>query len=306
MKNLRLVASSLIVVALLSIGCHSNKAKKIKEGPDQVISVAQLFEKGQAELAKGHQVNARRYFDQIALREDAGEYKDKATVAIADTYYSEHTVDAYTEAISRYQSFIAFHPTHPQAPYCQYRIALAYFEEMLTPDRDQQAARSAKTALESVVENYPNSPEAGEAKKKIKEVYDTLAAHEIKVGDYYLNNGYPKSAAERYRGVLKNYPDYWNLFLLYSRLGEALYRSGNYEEAAVYFNRIIKESPESKLAQTAQKRLDAIHKGSVSKSRKGKVEDLPKEPIIKPKKDKHWWQFWKKSSKGAQKTQPGS
>lgn len=294
MSKSKKLAAAVILTALVMVGCH-HKRRQTAEGvaPKQVTSVATLYEKGQRALKKKKPATARRYFDQIVLREDAGEYKDKATLAIADAFMSEHTVEAYAEAISRYQSFLAFHPTHPQAPYCQYQIGQAYFEEIDTPDRDITAAIQAREAFRALTENYPDSRYAAEGKQRMAAVDDILAAHEIRIGDWYLKQGHPKGAIGRYRYVLDKYPTYWNLPLVYYRLGEALARDGQTKEAGLYFTRIVQEVPQTVLARDAQKRLDRLAR---QEAKGGKVRDAKvlKEPLVKPKESKkHWWKFWK-------------
>lgn len=292
MNRLAKLAWLLVLLALVA-GCHSRKMKKVKEGPTEVVSAEELYKRGVAELAEGNNGTARKYFDQVSLREDAGPYKDLAAIGVADSYFYEDSVDDWTEAISRYQTFLAFHPTHPSAPHCQYRLAELYMKETLAPDRDSDAARNARQSLQAVIENYPNSAEAQLARTKLKEVSDILAAHEIKVGDWYLKKGHPRGAVERYRTVLQEYPDYWNLPLLHYRLGEGLYRDNNPGEAVLYFRKVADEAPGTDLARQAEKRLGRIEKGEAALSKRGKAEKLESEPLVKPKKDKHWWQFWK-------------
>lgn len=290
MRHAKALVAAAVIAALATTGCHHRRPKD-DAAPVEVVPVATLYAKGQGALKKKRPSTARRYFDQIALREDAGEYKDKAAIATADSYYQEHTLEAYSEAISRYQSFLAFHPTHPEAPYCQFRIGTAYYEEIDTPDRDMSPAYHAKDALQALLENYPNSSYTAEAAKKLAAVNDMLAAHEIRIGDWYLKNGHPKGAIGRYRGVVEKYPKYWNMPLVYFRLGEALYQDGQEEEALLYFTRIVQQVPGTTLAKNAQKRLDRIAKHESSKH--GKDKAVFKEPLVQPKSTKHWWQFWK-------------
>jgi outer membrane protein assembly factor BamD len=286
--RVKLIAAALTLL-VLATGCHHRRPKKMQEV--QLVPVATLYEQGQAALRKKRPATARKYFDQISLREDAGEYKDKAAIATADSYYQEHNFEAYAEAISRYRSFLAFHPTHPEAPYCQYRMGLCYFEEVDTPDRDMSTANMARDAFQALLENYPNSQYAGEASKKLAAINDLLAAHEIRVGDWYLKDGHPKGAIARYRFVIERYPKYWNMPLVHSRLGEALYRDGQEQEALLYFKRIVSEAPNTVLAKNAQKRIERIQKHEAASSAKDK--SFFKQPLVEPKKTKHWWQFWK-------------
>ncbi len=290
MKSARLLAAALVVMLLMTAGCHHRRPKG-EVAPKQVTPVAELYSKGMEALHKHKPATARKYFDQIALREDAGEYRDKAAIATADSYYQEHTLESYAEAISRYQSFLAFHPTHPDAPYCQFKIGEAYFEEISTPDRDITPALSARDAFQALIENYPKSSYAAEAKQRVRSVNDFLAAHEIKVGDFYLKYGHPKGAIGRYRYAIEHFPTYWNMPLLYYRLGEALYRDNQDKEALLYFTRITQEVPGTVLSKNARKQIERIQKHQAAKEKESKVF---KEPLVKPKtKTKHWWQFWK-------------
>lgn len=290
MRISRSLVAALAMAALLFTGCHHKRPKKAA-GPQEVIPVATLYAKGQEALKKKKPASARRYFDQITLREDAGEYKDKASVAVADSYYLEDTIDAYAEAISRYQAFLAFHPTHPAAAYCQYHIGLCYFEEMESPDRDTSPAMQARDAFQALIENYPNSEYVKDAREKLSEVSDLLAAHEITVGDWYLKQGQYKSAIGRYRYVLEKFPKYWNLPAIYYRLGDALSRDGQEKEALLYFTRVTQEAQGTSLAKSAQKQITRMEK------REGKAQKadskIMKQPLTKPKSKAHWWEFWK-------------
>jgi outer membrane protein assembly factor BamD len=301
-RSISLVAAGLSL-ALFLTACHHKKPSKDARNENLTVTpVAQLYEQGLALMKKKKPATARRYFDQIALREDAGEYKDKATISTADSYYQEHTIDAYGEAISRYQSFLSFHPTHPQAAYCQFMIGEAWFEESDIPDRDMSADLNAKVAYQAVVENYPTSPYAAKAEKRLAQVNDLLAAHDIKIGDWYLKDGHPKGAIARYREVIQHYPKYWNMPALYFRLGEALYRDGQTREALLYFTRITQEVPGTKLSKDAQQRIERIQKKASAKGDHEK--DVFKEPLVpkkeKPKHEKKETPKKEKKAKGAQ------
>ncbi len=291
MKSARTVVAAAIILLALTTACHHRRPKGAA-AETKVVPVSTLYAKGMEYLKKKRPATARRYFDQVLMREDAGEYKDKAQIAEADSYTTEHTLEAYSEAISRYQSFLAFHPTHPEAPYCQYKIGSCYFEEIETPDRDVTPARDAREAFKSLIENYPNCSYVAEAKQKIKDIDNVLAAHEIKIGDWYLKVGHPKGAIGRYRYTIEHYPTYWNMPLVYYRLGEALHRDGQDKEAVLYFKRITQEVPGTVLAKDSHKYMSKIEKHEARTSKRDKK--IFEEPLVKSTRKKtHWWQFWK-------------
>ena len=114
MKRVNILVAAGLAAVLLLTACHHKRPKKdLKDEQVTVTPVATLYDKGMAAMKKKKPATARRFFDQIALREDAGDYKDKAAVATADAFFQEHTIEAYTEAISRYQG----KPRHRFAPF---------------------------------------------------------------------------------------------------------------------------------------------------------------------------------------------
>lgn len=290
-KKLMLLA--IVILLFFSIACHKKGPKKAE--PVELISVEELYEKGQYYLNKKRTATARKYFEQIILREEAKEYREKAEVAIADSYFKEKNIESFAEAISRYSSFLAFHPMHPLAAYCQYQIGLCYFREIDTPDRDMVSARSSKEAFKKVIENYPNSEYVQDAKEKIKEIDNILAAHEIYVGDFYLKRGHPKAALERYKTVLKEYPDYWNIPLVYMRLAEAARMDKNFEEAKEFLQKVMEMVPNTNRAKEAERMLHNIDKKQ-TKFKKKNLEPLryESEKDVPKEKKKRWWQFWRK------------
>jgi outer membrane protein assembly factor BamD len=279
-----------LVMTLLFSGCHKHRGPKRAE-PVDLLSVPDIYSKGEACLKKGKTTTARKYFEQVTLREDAGEFKDKALISIADSFYDEDNISAYSEAISRYQTFLAFHAMHPTAPYCQYRIGLCYFKEIDRPDRDVTPAVSAKESFRRLIENYPNSEYVKDAKEKQNEVENILAAHEIYVGDFYLKQGHPKSAESRYQKVLDTYPNYWNLPLVTFRLAEAEREDKNYEKAKLNYEKVVSLSPDSQMAKDAKKTLESMGK---KESRETRLEKKVLEAPLPKVKKKHWWKFWGK------------
>ena len=289
----------LIAISLIVFGCHKNKGPKRAE-PVELMGVEELYQKGESLVKKHRTQTARKYFEQITLREDAGEYKEKAEVAIADSYFEEKNIEAYAEAISRYQSFLAFHSMHPLAPYCLYKTGLCYFREIDRPDRDVTPARNAQEFFSRLIENYPNSEYVNEAKQKLVEVSNILAAHEIYVGDFYLKGSHPKAALARYMLVEKEYPDYWNIPLVYYRNAEVYIMDNDFERATTYLTKVIDSEPDSHRAKEASNLLKSIEKKEVKKEKieKKKLESPLKEKYFTnegPKeKKKRWWMFWRK------------
>ena len=84
-------------------------------------------------------------------------------------------------------------------------------------NRDQAATEQAMAALRDVVQRYPNSEYAQDARLKIDMVSDQLAGKEMTIGRYYLKNGQTLAAIGRFRTVVDRHQTT-------SHTPEALYR----------------------------------------------------------------------------------
>ena len=83
--------------------------------------------------------------------------------------------------------------------------------------RDQAATGQALDSLQEVVQRYPNTEYAADARLKIDMVQDQLAGKEMTVGRFYLRNGDPMGAIGRFKTVIDKYQTT-------SHTPEALYR----------------------------------------------------------------------------------
>jgi len=74
-------------------------------------------------------------------------------------------------------------------------------------DRNQENVRNAFTAVKDVLERYPNSDFAPDARKRMIYLKNQMAAYELRVGKYYLRRQAPIAALNRAKFVLESYQD---------------------------------------------------------------------------------------------------
>ncbi len=125
-------------------------------------------------------------------------------LGIANSYFE---AKEYIEAMAKYEEVIKFHPLNKLAPQAQYRLALCYFNQMLSYDRDQANTHKALAELNKVILNYPTSPQADDALKKRIICLDRLARHEFYVGKFYFTRKEYTAAINRFKYGLLNYPN---------------------------------------------------------------------------------------------------
>ena len=127
-----------------------------------------------------------------------------AELRTADAVYS---TESYAEAIVLYEEFKKLHPIHPEVAYATYQIGMCHFKQMLSMDRDQTATEKAIEQFRYLIENFPKSSYAADARAKLKACQRRLAEHEFYVGNFYYRTKKYKAALGRFQGILKNYPD---------------------------------------------------------------------------------------------------
>src|SRR5262249_32838454 len=134
------------------------------------------------------------------------EYLAKAKLAIADSYYKEGGSANITQAIAAYKDFGVFFPFLPEAAYAQYQVAMAHYNEMPKPDRDNTHTKMAEEELQIFLQKYPKDPLAPKAEQRLREVQEVLAEGQFRIGYYYFVKGDARAAAGRLSPLVQRYP----------------------------------------------------------------------------------------------------
>jgi outer membrane protein assembly factor BamD len=231
----------------------------IAPGRDRV-----LFEEA-AKLARKNRYETARYlFNNIIMTYPDSPYLPHAKLAIADTFYLEGTTSALIQAANSYREWQTFFPRDPLADEVMLKVAEVEMRQMGLPDRDVAHARKAEQLLKALLQQYPDTALRPDAQVRLGEVQENLGMHTFQVGNFYMDRyergvaPNPKGAQSRYREVVEKYPNF-------SRRDRALYLLANTyvleeepDEAAKYFQEIVRNFPNSEYAAKAQEQLDAI------------------------------------------------
>jgi outer membrane protein assembly factor BamD len=119
--------------------------------------------------------------------------------------YAEYLENNYTGSIGTLDRFIQLHPTHRDIGYAYYLRSLDYYEQIADISRDQRATTQAMAALQEVVNRFPDSAYARDARLKIDLCRDHLAGKEMEIGRYYEKQHLYAAAIGRYQTVVDNY-----------------------------------------------------------------------------------------------------
>jgi outer membrane protein assembly factor BamD len=187
-----------------------------------------LYAAGMQELRADRYQRAVDLFDAV---EREYPYSTWATNAKLMAAYTEYHRNRYTEAIGALDRFILLHPAHRDIAYAYYLRALAQYEQINDAERDQQQTITAMTSLQEVVNRFPDTAYARDARLKIDLGRDHLAGREMHVGRWYQRPGLATAAIGRFRRVVDQYQTTNHVPEALHRLTEIYISLGLTEEA---------------------------------------------------------------------------
>src|SRR6266480_5703471 len=183
-KAVGFILSLFLIVNL--IGCFGAKKGEVitptgSAEPDKI-----LYEKGLKDLEKGRFEVARLTFQTLLNTYPDSDYKEKAKLAIADSFFKQGGTSGLIQAEAEYKDFMTFFPTSDDADDAQMRIAMTHYKQMEKPDRDRTQAKAAEREFKSVIEQFPDSPLKDEATQRLREVQEVLAEGDLRVARHYM------------------------------------------------------------------------------------------------------------------------
>jgi len=197
-----------LFLVLLYSGCSSLEEKDDTLGWDAQT----LFNQANDKLKAGNYTKAIYYYDRLAARYPYGDFTQQAQLNKA---YAHYRANEPAAALATANDFIRFNPRHAAVAYAHYLKGLIHF----TPDvglldrimptdsaqRDPGSTLEAYHDFAKVVQDFPNSRYAKDARQRMLFLRNNLARNEIYIARYYLKRGAFLAAANRANYVVKHY-----------------------------------------------------------------------------------------------------
>ncbi|WP_282092253.1 outer membrane protein assembly factor BamD [Epibacterium ulvae] len=189
---------------------------------------AQIFERGEFELQRGHTGDAAHFFSEVERLYPYAELTKQAVIMQA---FAFHSGGDYENSRGAAQRYIDFYPADEDAAYAQYLLALSYYDQIDEVGRDQGLTFQALQALRTVIEVYPDSEYTNSAILKFDLAFDHLAGKEMEIGRFYLRRNHFPAAINRFRVVVEDFQTTSHTAEALHRLVEAYLSLGLAEEA---------------------------------------------------------------------------
>lgn len=204
-----------------------------KEDPNSQASLEKLYEEAREDMLSGSYDRAIKSLERIEGRAAGTTLGQQAQL---DQAWANYKSGERVQAVTVLDRFIKLNPSSPAIDYALYMKGLVNFNEDLglfgriarqdISERDQQAARDSMQAFKQLVEQYPDSKYADDARVRVDYITNSLAAYEVHVARYYYNRGAFLAAANRAQSALMEFQHapaleeaLWIMMKSYDRLG---------------------------------------------------------------------------------------
>ena len=218
----------LLFLLTLLFSCSKNDKENIVIEPtDETMAIAS-YEEAMDALKKGDAFFATKKFKEVESLMPQSNWAAKASLMAS---YSEYTRNAYESSIFGLERHINNYPADENIPYAHYLIAICHYEQILDEKKDIQPLLKAKKKFEFIINTYPETDYAIDSRFKIDLIIDQLAAKEMSIARFYMENEKWIPALNRLKVVVEKYETTVFIEEALHRLVEVYYRLGLVEES---------------------------------------------------------------------------
>ena len=231
MKNI--IKILLLILGVLLISCSKGEKISVIEEVEIETQMIEAFREGYEELNKGDVLYAAKKFNEAELLFPQSEWAPKSALMAAYSYYA---YDYYGDSIYELEQFIKKYPKDERISYANFLLAMCYYQSIVDEKKDLEPLLKARDKFIYVVENYPNTDFAMDAKFKLDLITEILASKEMYLGSYYIQKGKWIAAINRFKTVINDYETTIYVEEALHRLVELHYKIGLENEAKKYAN----------------------------------------------------------------------
>lgn len=272
MHKIRIILIFLAIIFLYSCGKEVEKIKLIKE-PSQNEEMISAYKKGMSFLDSGDYFAASKKFLEVEVLLPQSQWAPKSVLMASYSYYLQNY---YSLAIENLKRYFKTYPKDKNMAYAHYLLAMCYYEIIEGEKKDLAPLILSKKELIFIIENYPNTDYAYDARFKIDLINDILAAKEVYIGRHYIKKKKWIPALNRFKNVLNNYETTNHVEEAIHRLVEIYYILGMEEESLKYASLLGYNYNSGKWYKETYKIFNKEYKVSIPQNKNEKSKILSK------------------------------
>ena len=272
MINLKFVLVFILIFLLNSCSKEVIEVKNIKK-QSQELEMMSAYKEGFEKLKINDTYNAAQKFLEAELLFPQSEWAPKSALMASYSFYLQNY---YSEALSNLDRYLKTYPNDQGASYAQYLIGICYYEMIEDEKRDIEPLINAKKQFNLIIDKYPNTDFALDAKFKLDLIEDILASKEMYLARHYQKKNKWIAAINRYQNILINYDETVFVEEALHRLVEINYKLGLTEESKKYANLLGYNYLSSEWYKKSYKIFNRDYKENIpkkiDKNKKGVIE----------------------------------
>ena len=182
---MKLIFTFLIFVFIFfSSGCSGKKDKEIVlENSNLELQMIEAYNEGLKALEKGDAIFAAKNFNIVENIYPQSIWAPRSILMAAYSYYTQNY---YGDAISEIERFLKKYPKNKDYAYAYFLIATCYYELIIDEKKDISPIIKSKEYFNIVIEKYPDTDFALDAKYKLLLIDNVMASKEVYIGKYYI------------------------------------------------------------------------------------------------------------------------
>ncbi|RXJ71060.1 outer membrane protein assembly factor BamD [Veronia nyctiphanis] len=206
MKRLTL---STLFAAILLAGCSSADKGIVPDVPP-----SELYQEAKQAIDDGQWVKAVEKLEAMDSRYPFGAYSEQVQFDLIFAYYKNGD---YVLAESTIDRFLRMNPNHNNLDWVLYMRGLSNmaqdssllheFLNMERSDRDPQPVSRAFFDFKQLLDRYPNSPYAADARARMVSLKNRLADYELATADFYVRREAWMAAINRCQAIQQQFGD---------------------------------------------------------------------------------------------------
>jgi outer membrane protein assembly factor BamD len=258
-STIRFRASAVLLTMLAVSACRNSPDRDGQSSPEII------YDRAHTALSNGDYNRAVSSYEALEARFPFSDAARQGRLDLMFAYYRSRQPE---QAVDTADQFIRENPAHPRVDYAHYIKGLVYFEHipgrigrMFDTDltkRPPTDALKSFAAFKTLVEQFPKSDYAHDARNRMIYLRNRLAGYEMAVARYYVRRGAYVGALARAKYTVETYDG-----------------SPSIREALELMTTCYRELNMPELAEQSAR----VYK-----------ENFPNAETIKEKKS--WWKFW--------------
>ena len=223
----------LILIFLISVVSCTKKDLEVKniKKKSQELEMTMAYNEGYEKLRINDTYNAAQKFLEAELLFPQSQWAAKSALMASYSFYLQNY---YSESLANLNRYLKTYPNDKDISYAHYLIGICYYEMIEDEKRDIEPLLKAKNKFDLLINEYPNTDFALDAKFKLDLIQDILASKEMYLARHYQKKNKWIAAINRYKYILEEYDETTFTEEALHRLVEINYKIGLVDESKKY------------------------------------------------------------------------